>query len=405
MTLPSKSLILSRETRPTIRSRSGSTSTPASMMGSTKIPSVVPQSRSLMITACATSTRRRGREPEAASEVTGVGGLERGVSETLTRAVSGNEVLQHVQAFAEVRSDWRFDNFTGGLGHQAAHTGKLTNLLFRTAGAGVRHNVDGVNVAFLVLILESLEQFVGNFFGYVSPNGDDFVLAFAVSDGAVEILLLHLDDFLLGVFDETVFIAGNEHVVDADGDAGLGGVMEAQFLQVVEEDDGVFQPETKVGVVHQLLHALFFEQAVYVREFFRQVRVENDAADGGLDELTFHLDRNSVRHVLIVIRGGQVDHFAGVAQADGSEQFHFAGFQRENNFIGCAEDAAFTLGSGLGLGEVIDTQHHVLRRNGERQTVRWRKNVARAEHEHGGLHLRFGRKRDVHVHLVAVKVR
>ena len=61
MTWPSKSLILSSETRPTIRSRSGSTSTPASMMGSTKMPSLVPQSRSLMITSCATSTRRRVR--------------------------------------------------------------------------------------------------------------------------------------------------------------------------------------------------------------------------------------------------------------------------------------------------------------------------------------------------------
>ncbi len=39
---------------------------------------------------------------EAASEVTGVGGLERGVSQTLTRTVSGDEILQHVQAFAEV---------------------------------------------------------------------------------------------------------------------------------------------------------------------------------------------------------------------------------------------------------------------------------------------------------------
>ncbi len=124
--------------------------------------------------------------------------------------------------------------------------------------------------AFLVLVLECFEQFVGNFFGDVSPDGDDFVVAFAVGDGAVEILLLHLDDFLLGVFDQIVFIAGNEHVVDADGDAGLGGVMEARFLQVVEQDDGVFQPETQVGVVHQLLHALLLEQAVDVRKFSGQ---------------------------------------------------------------------------------------------------------------------------------------
>src|SRR3984893_4430778 len=138
---------------------------------------------------------------------------------------------------------------------------------------------------------------------------------------------------------------------------------------------------------------------------FGQVRVENDAADGGLDELTLHLDWHSVWHVLIVVGGGQIDYFTGVAQADRGEQFHFAGFQREDDFISSTEDAAFTLGSGLGLGEVVDSQHHVLRRHGERQTVRRRKNVARAEHEHRSFHLRFRRKRNVHSHLVAVKVR
>ena len=42
---------------------------------------------------------------EAAREVAGIGGLERRIGQTLTRAVRGDEVLQHVEAFAEVRSD------------------------------------------------------------------------------------------------------------------------------------------------------------------------------------------------------------------------------------------------------------------------------------------------------------
>ena len=112
-----------------------------------------------------------------------------------------------------------------------------------------------------------------------------------------------------------------------------------------------------------------------------------------------------VRDVLIVVRGGEVDDFAGVTQANGSEQFDFTGFECEDNIFGGTEDAAFALGAGLGLGQVIDTENHVLRRNGERQTMRGRKNVARAEHEHRRFDLGFRRKRDVHGHLVAVKVR
>ena len=138
----------------------------------------------------------------------------------------------------------------------------------------------------------------------------------------------------------------------------------------------------------------------------RQVRIENHAADGGLDELPLHLHRircacTSWSSYAVV----EVDHFAGVAQANRREQFDFAGFQREDHFLGRAENAAFALGAGLGLGQVIDAEHHVLRRNGQRQTVRGRQNVARAQHQHRRFHLRFRRKRNVHGHLVAVKVR
>jgi len=93
-----------------------------------------------------------GHVDQAAGQVTGVGGLQSGVGKAFTRTVSGDEVLQYGEAFAEVRSDRRFHDFAGRLGHQAAHTGKLANLLLGTAGAGVRHDVHRVDDAFLVVI-------------------------------------------------------------------------------------------------------------------------------------------------------------------------------------------------------------------------------------------------------------
>ena len=42
---------------------------------------------------------------ETAGQVTGVGGLERRVRQTLTGAVGGDEVLEHRETFAEVRGD------------------------------------------------------------------------------------------------------------------------------------------------------------------------------------------------------------------------------------------------------------------------------------------------------------
>ena len=195
------------------------------------MPSAVPQSNLV-------DDHVLGHVHEPAREVAGIGGLERRIGQALAGAVRGDEVLQHGEAFAEVRGDGRLDDFARGLGHQAAHSGKLADLLLGTAGAGIGHDVDRVDHALLVLLFEGLEHFVGDFFGDVAPDGDDLVVALAVGDGAIEILLLDLDDFVLGGVHQLGLDAGDDHVADADGNAGLGGVEEAELLQPVEHHDG-----------------------------------------------------------------------------------------------------------------------------------------------------------------------
>jgi hypothetical protein len=74
-------------------------------------------------------------------------------AKTLAGAVRRDEVLQHVEAFAEVRRDRRFDDLARGLGHQTAHTGELADLLFRSARAGVGHDVNRIEVAAGAVVL------------------------------------------------------------------------------------------------------------------------------------------------------------------------------------------------------------------------------------------------------------
>ena len=54
---------------------------------------------------------------QTAGEITRVRRLECGVGETLTRTVSRDEVLEHREAFAEVRGDGRFDDLALSLIH------------------------------------------------------------------------------------------------------------------------------------------------------------------------------------------------------------------------------------------------------------------------------------------------
>ena len=131
---------------------------------------------------------------EAAGEVTGVGGLERGIGETLAGAVGGDEVLEDGEAFTEVGRDGGLDDFAGGLGHEAAHAGELADLLLGAAGAGVGHDVDRVHGAVLVGLLHVVEHLVCDALGDGGPHLDDLVGALAVGDGAVEVLLLHGED-------------------------------------------------------------------------------------------------------------------------------------------------------------------------------------------------------------------
>ena len=84
---------------------------------------------------------------ETTRQVTGVGRLERRVGQTLTSAVRRDEVLEHRQAFTEVRLDRAFDDFTDATGelllrlrHQSAHTRELTDLVAATTRAGVEHH-------------------------------------------------------------------------------------------------------------------------------------------------------------------------------------------------------------------------------------------------------------------------
>ena len=140
-----------------------------------------------------------GHVNESTGQVAGVSGLQCGIRQALTCAVGRDEVLQHGETFAEVCRDRGLNDFAGRLGHEAAHAGELTDLLFGSASAGVGHDVDRVHGAGLVGVLHVVEHFVGNFFRYRRPDLDDLVVALAVGDGAVKVLVLNADSLLFRV--------------------------------------------------------------------------------------------------------------------------------------------------------------------------------------------------------------
>ena len=77
---------------------------------------------------------------ETAREVAGVGRAQRGIGETLTRAVRRDEVLENGEAFFERRLDRDLEDAARRVGHESAHTAELLDLRDRTTRARGRHH-------------------------------------------------------------------------------------------------------------------------------------------------------------------------------------------------------------------------------------------------------------------------
>src|SRR5687768_3395254 len=78
---------------------------------------------------------------QSTREVARVSGPKGGIRESLAGTVRRNEVLENAKPLMEVRSDRQvFDDVAEGIGHEAAHPGKLGQLLDRASRAASRND-------------------------------------------------------------------------------------------------------------------------------------------------------------------------------------------------------------------------------------------------------------------------
>ena len=130
-----------------------------------------------------------------------------------------------------------------------------------------------------------------------------------------------------------------------------------------------------------------------------------DAAHRGVEHVVLRVDDFGVDNRLLVVGRRHVDQRTGVAQPDRRLRFHFAVIQRHQHFFDRTERPAFAARAGLCARQVVNAEHHVLRRNGHRLAAGRRQQVLRRKHQHRRFDLRFRRQRNVHRHLIAVKIR
>ena len=160
------------------------------------------------------------------------------------------------------------------------------------------------------------------------PDVNDLVVAFAGGDDTLAILLFDFLDLLLGGVDFLVLFLGDDHVIDADGDAGAGGLAEAEFLELVEHDHRLFVAANLVALPDQVAQLALLDRLVGEAQFLGPDFAEEDAADGGLDDL---LVRVAELGLLAEIGIGQADALVGGdgAVVEGEDDFRFRAEQLE----------------------------------------------------------------------------
>ena len=332
---------------------------------------------------------------QAAGQVAGVCGTQGGIGHALPGASGGDKVLQHAQALAEVGLDGDLDGAAGGVGHQAAHTGQLADLLHRAAGAGGRHHVDGVELLQIVL------QGLGHIFGGLLPLLDNGAVALVIGHKAHLILILNIHDALFRVLDQLVLLGRHGHVVDGDGNGAPGGVLVAGGLDVVQHLAGHGKAVLPDGAVNDLAQLLLAAghvdlvvanvvgvAAVHKAQILWDIVVEDDAPGGDVHDL-------AVLHTLIHKLPADLD---GGVDAD---DMVVVG---QHHLVLVDEHLARPVLLVVDIGQVVGAQDHILGGDGDRAAVLGTQEVVGGEHQQPGLSLGLGGQGDVDRHLVAVEV-
>src|SRR5438445_667402 len=241
------------------------------------------------------------------------------------------------------------------------------------------------DVAALLAALELAEHLLRDELGGVRPDVDDLVVALAVGDDAILVLLLDLVHLLARLGDVALLRRRDVHVVDADRQPGQRRVPEAEVLQLVEELDGRLVAEQVHAAADQRGDLFLLQFLVHEAQGLGDHLVEQRAAHRGLEEL------------------------AVPAQADPRLEIDVLVVVGDPHFLRVREQAALAAHRALRraeplLGQVVDAEDHVLRGHGDRRAVGRRQDVVGREHQHLRLELGLHRQRHVDGHLVAVEV-
>ncbi len=305
-----------------------------------------------------------------------------------------DEVLQHRKALLEVREDRVLDDLLTALdtrflrlGHKTTHTRELTNLLLRTAGTRVEHHVYGVEA--VLIAFQGRDNRVGQLVIDIRPDIDYLVITLVVRDKTHVVVAYHGIGRGIALVDELLLLPGDDHSIEVERQTALECHAVTHVLDIVEERSHL----VGTGLLHDhgddVAQRALRKHLVDISHLLGYDLIEEDTADSSLLQHLYGLS------VLV-----QIAHHA----LNDGMQVGTLLVVGDDRLLGAVEHMTCALDSGTRLGNIVQTEDHILRRHGNRRTVGGVEDVVRTEHKQ--LSLQYGgiAQRQVHGHLVAVEV-
>ena len=233
----------------------------------------------------------------------------------------------------------------------------------------------------LVIILDAMVL------GDLGPDIDHLVVPLAVGDQTLDILLLDLANQILGLVEQGVFVVGNDHVVDTDGDTGLGRLPVRQGAQRVGQKHGGFLAAVAIHGVNEFGQLLLAHDPL----------TEAKGISGG------QISYSKVRPT--VVSSSSPSRRTLMAACRSTEPWSYAMRTSLTELNTPRTPCRSTLVSlyspwrTASRGSCDTGRGQCPGRHDDRLAVRGRQNIVGAHHEHPGFHLGFDGQGHVHGHL------
>ena len=221
------------------------------------------------------------------------------------------------------------------------------------------------------------------------PSIDDLVITFVVRDETHTIIIGNAFHFFVSAANQFLFFFRNDNITQVERQTAHVCHTITQILDTVQEFASTSHTYRLDHVGDDAAQSLFGNDVVEITDFFRYDFVDNHTAYGRFHHLLFQLairiqvlyhnfNRRMNVYTLLIIGN--------------------------DSLFGTIECQTFALRSGTELGNIVQAQHHILRRHRNRRTVCRIQDIVRLQHQNLSFQNRFVAQRQMHSHLVTVEV-